>query len=228
MANSNTEKTTELTKTEDLIPPLERLIKEAKDAIALANRLSKVVLYQAIIIAVLSVLLIISVIAAINSDNKYFASSPDGKITPLVALDSPVINDNGIKLFTRDTLYDVLNLDFDTWRQDLEKGRVGFIDEGLGNLITAVKDAGIIAIMEKDRVNLRTEFGTPIISQKGFKKKVDAWTWVVQIPITYNFVGQNTTSKPLKFILIATVQAVDNKTSPKGVAISQVVTVPQK
>ncbi|ELW7881169.1 MULTISPECIES: DotI/IcmL family type IV secretion protein [Citrobacter] len=226
MANSNTEKTPELTKTEDLIPPLERLIKEAKDAIALANRLSKVVLYQAIIIAVLSVLLIIAVIAVINSDNKYFASSPDGKITPMVALDSPVINDNGIKLFTRDTLYDVLNLDFDTWRQDLEKGRVGFVDEGLGNLIKAVKDAGIIAIMEKDRVNLRTEFSTPIISQKGFKNKVA--TWVVQIPITYNFVGQNTTSKPLKFILIATIQAVDNKTSPKGVAISQVVTVPQK
>lgn len=226
MANSNTDKTPELTKTEDLIPPLERLMKEAKDAIALANRLSKVVLYQAIIIAVLSVLLIISVIAAINSDNKYFASSPDGKITPMVALDSPIINDNGIKLFTRDTLYDVLNLDFDTWRQDLEKGRVGFIDKGLGNLITAVKDAGIIAIMEKDRVNLRTEFSTPIISQKGLKNKVA--TWVVQIPITYNFVGQNTTSKPLKFILIATVQAVDNKTSPKGVAISQVVTVPQK
>ncbi|EDH8286215.1 DotI/IcmL/TraM family protein [Salmonella enterica] len=201
-------------------------MKEAKDAIALANRLSKVVLYQAIIIAVLSVLLIISVIAAINSDNKYFASSPDGKITPMVALDSPVINDNGIKLFTRDTLYDVLNLDFDTWRQDLEKGRVGFIDKGLGNLITALKDAGIIAIMEKDRVNLRTEFSTPIISQKGLKNKVA--TWVVQIPITFNFVGQNTTSKPLKFILIATVQAVDNKTSPKGVAISQVVTVPQK
>ncbi|ENR6714333.1 DotI/IcmL/TraM family protein [Salmonella enterica] len=201
-------------------------MKEAKDAIALANRLSKVVLYQAIIIAVLSVLLIISVIATINSDNKYFASSPDGKITPMVALDSPVINDNGIKLFTRDTLYDVLNLDFDTWRQDLEKGRVGFIDKGLGNLITALKDAGIIAIMEKDRVNLRTEFSTPIISQKGLKNKVA--TWVVQIPITFNFVGQNTTSKPLKFILIATVQAVDNKTSPKGVAISQVVTVPQK
>lgn len=226
MANSNTDKTPELTKTEDLIPPLERLMKEAKDAIALANRLSKVVLYQAIIIAVLSVLLIISVIAAINSDNKYFASSPDGKITPMVALYSPVINDNGIKLFTRDTLYDVLNLDFDTWRQDLEKGRVGFIDKGLGNLITALKDAGIIAIMEKDRVNLRTEFSTPIISQKGLKNKVA--TWVVQIPITFNFVGQNTTSKPLKFILIATVQAVDNKTSPKGVAISQVVTVPQK
>ncbi|EDC6416259.1 hypothetical protein GAW62_20705 [Salmonella enterica subsp. enterica] len=226
MANSNTDKTPELTKTEDLIPPLERLMKEAKDAIALANRLSKVVLYQAIIIAVLSVLLIISIIAAINSDNKYFASSPDGKITPMVALDSPVINDNGIKLFTRDTLYDVLNLDFDTWRQDLEKGRSGFIDKGLSNLITAVKDAGIIAIMEKDRVNLRTEFSTPIISQKGLKNKVA--TWVVQIPITYNFVGQNTTSKPLKFILIATVQAVDNKTSPKGVAISQVVTVPQK
>ncbi|EOD3206194.1 DotI/IcmL family type IV secretion protein [Salmonella enterica subsp. enterica serovar Newport] len=201
-------------------------MKEAKDAIALANRLSKVVLYQAIIIAVLSVLLIISIIAAINSDNKYFASSPDGKITPMVALDSPVINDNGIKLFTRDTLYDVLNLDFDTWRQDLEKGRSGFVDKGLSNLITAVKDAGIIAIMEKDRVNLRTEFSTPIISQKGLKNKVA--TWVVQIPITYNFVGQNTTSKPLKFILIATVQAVDNKTSPKGVAISQVVTVPQK
>ncbi|EDY0746539.1 hypothetical protein AAB98_004040 [Salmonella enterica subsp. enterica] len=226
MANLNTDKTPELTKTEDLIPPLERLMKEAKDAIALANRLSKVVLYQAIIIAVLSVLLIISVIAAINSDNKYFASSPDGKITPMVALDSPLINDNGIKLFTRDTLYDVLNLDFDTWRQDLEKGRSGFIDKGLSNLITAVKDAGIIAIMEKDRVNLRTEFSTPIISQKGLKNKVA--TWVVQIPITYNFVGQNTTSKPLKFILIATVQAVDNKTSPKGVAISQVVTVPQK
>ncbi|EHM1530004.1 DotI/IcmL/TraM family protein [Salmonella enterica subsp. enterica serovar Typhimurium] len=226
MANSDREKTPELTKTEDLIPPLERLIKEAKDAIALANRLSKVVLYQAMIIAVLSVLLIIAVIAAINSDNKYFASSPDGKITPMVPLDSPVINDNGIKIFAVYTLYDVLNLDFDTWRQDLEKGRVGFIDKGLGNLITAVKDAGIIAIMEKDRVNLRTEFGTPVISQKGIKDKVA--TWVVQIPITFNFVGQNTTSKPLKFILIATIRAVDNNTYPKGVAISQVVTVPQK
>lgn len=184
MANSNTDKTPELTKTEDLIPPLERLMKEAKDAIALANRLSKVVLYQAIIIAVLSVLLIISVIAAINSDNKYFASSPDGKITPMVALDSPVINDNGIKLFTRDTLYDVLNLDFDTWRQDLEKGRVGFIDKGLGNLITAVKDAGIIAIMEKDRVNLRTEFSTPIISQKGLKIKLPLGSFKSPLRIT--------------------------------------------
>lgn len=226
MANSNAEKTHNLTKTVDLIPPLERQMKEANESIALANRLSKVVVYEAIIIIILSVLLIISVIAAFTSDNKYFASSPDGRITPLVALDSPVINDNGIKLFVRDTLYDVLNLDFDTWRQDLEKGRVGFIDRGLGNLITAVKDAGIIAIMEKDRVDLRTEFSTPVVSQKGIKNKVA--TWVVQIPITYNFVGQNTTSKPLRFILIATVQAVDNKTNPKGVAISQVVTVPQK
>ncbi|MDY8671115.1 DotI/IcmL family type IV secretion protein [Escherichia coli] len=226
MANSNTEKTHKLTKTEDLIPPLERLIKEAKDSIAVSNRLSKVAVYQAAGNSILSVLLIISVIAAFNSENKYFASSPDGKITPMVPLDSPVINDNGVKLFARDTLYDVLNLDFDTWREDLEKGRVGFIDKGLGNLIGAVKDAGIIAIMEKDRVNLRTEFSTPVISKKGVKDKVA--TWIVQIPITYNFVGQNTSSKALKFILIATIQAVDTKTNPKGVAISQVVTVPQK
>lgn len=94
-------------------------------------------------------ILVISVLVAINTNIKYFATLPDSLLTPIIPLDQPVITDNGIKVFARDTLYDVLNLDFDTYREDLEKGRDGFTDKGLANIINAVKDAGSIDIMAK-------------------------------------------------------------------------------
>ncbi|KKF38527.1 hypothetical protein EYY93_01885 [Hafnia paralvei] len=208
------------------VTALERLLAEAKAAITLANRLSRTVLLLSVANISLSLILVISVLVAINTDIKYFATSPDGSLTPIIPLDQPVITDNGIKIFTRDTLYDVLNLDFDTYREDLEKGRDGFTDKGLADMINAVKNAGIIDIMTKERVNTRTEFSTAIISKKGIKNKVAYWE--VQIPITISFVGQNTTSKPMKFILIATLNSVEKNKNAKGVAISQVVTIPQK
>jgi intracellular multiplication protein IcmL len=34
-----------------------------------------------------------------------------------------------------------MNLNFDTYKQDIERGRSGFVDEGLANILQAMKEA---------------------------------------------------------------------------------------
>jgi intracellular multiplication protein IcmL len=59
-----------------------------------------------------------------------------------------------------------MNLNFDTYKQDIERGRSGFVDEGLANILQAMKEAGIFDIMKKYRVNIRTEFGPQLLQLK--------------------------------------------------------------
>jgi intracellular multiplication protein IcmL len=226
-SKSNTPPEPQLTKTSEEISDIQRLLDDAREAVLSCRRLSKSSLISTATNLFLAVLVAIMFMVIISQKREYFATNPQGGITPLIALDRPVITDEGVKLVTRDSLYLIMNLNFDTYKQDIERGRSGFIDEGLANILQAMKEAGIFDIMKRNRVNVRTEFGPAVITAKGISKDKAAY-WRIEFPITIRFVGQSSVTKPMNFTLQTTVKAVEPKVNPVGVAISQGITRPLK
>lgn len=217
----------QLTKTSEEISDIQRLLDDAREAVLACRRLTKASLINTVTNLGLAALVAIMFMVIISQKREYFATNPQGGITPLVALDRPIITDEGVKLVSRDSLYLIMNLNFDTYKQDIERGRSGFIDEGLANILQAMKEAGIFDIMKKYRVNVRTEFGPAVITAKGISKDKVAY-WKLEYPITIRFVGQSSVTRPMNFTLLTTVKAVEPKVNPVGVAISQGITRPLK
>lgn len=216
-----------ITKSSDNISDLKRLLDDAQESVLACRRLAKACLINTVTNLSLGVLIVIMFTIIMTQKREYFATNPLGGITPLVALDRPIITDEGVKLVSRDSLYLIMNLNFDTYKQDIERGRSGFIDEGLANILQAMKEAGIFDIMKKYRVNVRTEFGPAVITAKGVSKDKVAY-WKLEYPITVRFVGQSSVTRPINFTLLTTVKAVEPKINPVGVAISQGITRPLK
>jgi len=214
-----------VTRTRYEVDPVEQLIAKANKAILLTERLSRTLVWNSISTLILVILLCIATYYAFNKKTVYFSVTPDGTITQLYPLSFPTVDDSAITLFARDSMNDVFNLDFDTYRAQLEKGRRGFDSAGFAALLQAMEKADIFKIMERDRVNTRVFWETPILTRKGAIDGV--YQWQVQIPMTLKFVGQNTSSQPIKYYLIATVSRVDTSEKTQGIVISQVVTRPR-
>lgn len=217
----------QLTRTSEEITDIQRLLDEARESVLSCRRLSRASVINTVTNLCLVVLVAIMFMVIQTQKREYFATNPEGGITPLVALDRPIITDEGVKLVARDSLYLIMNLNFDTYKQDIERGRSGFTDEGLANILQAMKEAGIFDIMKKYRVNSRTEFGPAVITAKGISKSKVAY-WKLEYPITIRFVGQSSVTRPMNFTLQTTVKAVEPKVNPAGVAISQGITRPVK
>lgn len=217
-----------VTVTSDEIPAMQRVLAEAQNAILVTQRLTKAVFIQSISQVLLLAIIVMLGVAVFNKNYVYFGITPDGKLLNLVGMHNPVIVDDTVKSKSKETLLKALNLNFDTYRTDIEAARAGFSDQGLSNFIRSLKDAGIIDLMIKNRVNARTDFGLPIISAKGIDKADKASYWKVEYPIKIRFVGQNNTTRPMYLVLVATVKKVDATVNPQGFAITQTITRPLK
>jgi intracellular multiplication protein IcmL len=162
---------------------------------------------------------------AVHPVREYFAAD-NGRILKLVPLSEPHQKNQSVIQFVKDSLNESFTIDFLNYKKQLENARPFFTDRGFASFLSQLKKSGILDTVIEKRMNLYVSTGTGILKQKGVTS--GRYYWIVQIPVEIKLTGQTTELPAQKLIASVKVERVDVLDSVVGIAITQLVTKPNK
>lgn len=186
--------------------------------------------YKRVITALLiAVILLIASIAAFvyivthPPAPQYFATTINGRITPLIPLDQPNMPPSTVQQWANSAAIAAYNYNFVNYRQELQAASEFFTPDGWQGYINALKSSNNLnAVIDKKLVVSAVATGAPVILDQGV---IDGtYTWKVQIPIlvTYQSPSQSVRQEVMITMVI---QRISTLNSARGIGISSFVAV---
>lgn len=152
-------------------------------------------------------------------DPRYFATDPQGKITPIVPLNKPLHTEGAVLGWAVDAVMQTLALDFVHYQRTLNHARVNFTDEGWDKFLTAMNDSGLGHAMKTNKQVLSlSPTDAPVVVAQGELRGV--YTWKITQPYVLTF-STNTVTRSQKVKVNLTVVRVPTTDNPKGLGIQQ-------
>lgn len=155
---------------------------------------------------------------------KYFATSINGRITPLYALNEPNQSDSAVLQWANQAAIASFTYNFVNYRDELQASSGFFTSEGWDQFLTALQQSNNLdAVKAKKLIVSAVATRAPIILQKGILN--GNYSWRVQMPIlvTYQSASEFTQQNNVVTMLITRVSTLN---SPRGIGISQFVVGP--
>lgn len=155
---------------------------------------------------------------------KYFATSSNGRITPLVPLNQPNTSDNAVIQWSSVATMAAYSYNFVNYRSELEAASGFFTGAGWDQFMEALQSSNNLdAVKAKKLVVSAVVTGAPIILKKGMLS--DRYAWRIQMPllVTYQSASEFT-QQNLNVTLLVT--RVDTLNSPSGIGIAQFISAP--
>lgn len=155
---------------------------------------------------------------------KYFATSINGRITPIVAMNEPNQSDSAIAQWANQAAIASFTYNFVNYRAELESASEFFTAEGWQTFMQALESSNnLAAVQTKKLIVSAVATGAPVILQKG--ELNGRYSWRVQMPLlaTYQSASQFTQSNYVVTMLIQRVSTLNN---PRGIGISQIIVGP--
>lgn len=152
---------------------------------------------------------------------KYFATSVNGRITPLTALNEPNQSDSAVLQWANQAAIAAFTYNFVNYRDELEATSVFFTAEGWQQFLEALQDSNILdQVKAKKLIVSAVATRAPIILQKGVLS--GRFSWRVQMPIlvTYQSASEFFQQNNVVTMLITRISTLD---SPRGIGIAQFV-----
>lgn len=155
---------------------------------------------------------------------KYFATSINGRITPLFPLDQPNQSDSAVLQWANQAAIASFTYNFVNYRDELQASSGFFTAEGWDQFLSALQQSNNLdAVKAKKLIVSAVATRAPIILQKGVLN--GSFSWRVQMPIlvTYQSASEFTQQNNVVTMLITRVSTLN---SPRGIGISQFVVGP--
>ncbi|GGI89918.1 type IVB secretion system apparatus protein IcmL/DotI [Legionella impletisoli] len=155
---------------------------------------------------------------------KYFATSINGRITPLFPLNEPNQSDSAVLQWANQAAIAAFSYNFVNYRSELQAASGFFTANGWTQFLNALQDSNNLeAVKAKKLIVSAVATRAPIILQKGVLN--DRYSWRVQMPIlvTYQSASEFTQQNNVVTMLITRVSTLN---SPRGIGISQFVVGP--
>ena len=155
---------------------------------------------------------------------KYFATSINGRITPLFALNEPNQSDSAVLQWANQAAIAAFTYNFVNYRSELQASSGFFTAEGWDQFLNALQQSNNLdAVKQKKLIVSAVATRAPIILQKGILN--DRFAWRVQMPIlvTYQSASEFSQQNNVVTMLITRVSTLN---SPRGIGISQFVVGP--
>jgi intracellular multiplication protein IcmL len=155
---------------------------------------------------------------------KYFATSINGRITPLQPLDQPNQSDSAVLQWANQAAIAAFTYNFVNYRDELQASSAFFTAEGWDQFLGALKQSNNLdAVKAKKLVVSAVATRAPIILQKGVLS--GSYSWRVQMPIlvTYQSASEFTQQNNVVTMLITRISTLN---SPRGIGIAQFVVGP--
>lgn len=170
----------------------------------------------AILCLVISMIVLISVH---QPENRYFATTEDGRLVPMVPLNQANLSKPALMSWAAQSATEVMTFNFADYRRRLQEASRHFTREGWRSFTQALQSADIIkAVNENRQVVTAAPRQAPVLISEGVI--AGQYQWVVEIPMmfTYQF-GQSKRSDSM--IVRLTIVRVPKLESPNGVGIQQ-------
>lgn len=182
----------------------------------------KLALIQALVV----VGLIVTFIVYINihkGQDRYFATTADGRILQLIPLDQPNMSSAALLSWVSQSATEVMTFGFHDYQRRLQDSSRHFTRRGWESFTTALQRSRIIESVESlQQVVTAAPRSAPVLIQEGIFN--GRYRWVVRLPLTVTFrSGNNSTSSNLEVTI--TIERVPTLESPNGVGIESWIAV---
>jgi intracellular multiplication protein IcmL len=155
---------------------------------------------------------------------RYFATSINGRITPLFPLNEPNQSDSAVLQWANQAAIAAFTYNFVNYRDELQASSGFFTPEGWDQFLSALQNSNNLdAVKAKKLIVSAVATRAPVILQKGVLN--GSFSWRVQMPIlvTYQSASEFTQQNNVVTMLISRVSTLN---SPRGIGISQFVVGP--
>ncbi len=164
------------------------------------------------------------IIAVHQPENRYFATTEDGRLIPMVPLTQPNLSTPALLSWTAQAASETMSFSFSNYRRNLQESSRHFTRTGWESFSNALQQARVIESIEANTQELSAvPRGAPILKSEGVVG--GQYQWVVQIPMILSYVSGSKTRND-NWIVTLVVVRVPRLESPNGVGIAQWVAVP--
>lgn len=149
---------------------------------------------------------------------KYFASSTDGRIIPMIPLSSPVRSERWIVDWTSKTIRDALSVRFGDYSQSFLSVRDRFLPTTFQKMVASLDQDGFKKYIIDNRVDVYVSLeNTPVIVQTGLIGGQRAWK--VQAPVLLTFTNGNNQT-PKRYLINLMIVRVPTYVNSHGIVIA--------
>lgn len=182
--------------------------------------------YRRLVLALLlSVLIIIMLLVGLIAivmnppTPRYFATSAEGRITPLVPLNMPNLSNAALLQWATAASVNAFSYHYVNYREALHNIKEHFTEEGWRSFSTALNNSNNLnTVLKKKLIVSALPTGVPVIVAQGLMRGI--YTWKVQIPllITYESPSEMM-AQPVTITLL--IERISTLQSIKGIGVSQ-------
>ena len=152
---------------------------------------------------------------------QYFATTINGRITPLIPLDQPNMPPSTLLQWANSAAIAAYTYNFVNYRQELQSASEFFTPAGWNEFLNALKGSNnLSAVLDKKLVVSAVATGAPIVLDQGVIN--GTYTWTVQMPmlVTYQSASNNARQNIMVKMII---QRISTLNSARGIGISSFV-----
>lgn len=152
-------------------------------------------------------------------ENRYFATTEDGRLVPMIALNEPNLSTPALMSWVAQAATEVMTFGFSDYRRRLQEASRNFTRRGWESFTVALQRSRIIeTVNEFQQVVTAAPASAPILKEEGVV--AGRYRWVVQLPLVLTYQsGARTRSDNLLITFV--VVRVHRLESPNGVGIEQ-------
>lgn len=155
---------------------------------------------------------------------KYFATSINGRITPLFPLNEPNQSDSAVLQWANQAAIAAFTYNFVNYRSELQASSGFFTAAGWDQFLTALQQSNNLdAVKVKKLIVSAVATRAPIILQKGVLN--GQYSWRIQMPllVSYQSASEFTQQNNVVTMLVTRIPTLN---SPRGIGIAQFVVGP--
>lgn len=179
--------------------------------------LNVAVIESFVIIALVSALVL--VLVGVRPQTYFFATTEDGRLIPIVALDQPNLSAPAIVSWSAQATSETMTFGFHDYRRRLQESSRHFTRRGWESFTRALQTSGIIdAITQNRQVITATPRGAPTLISEGIVN--GRYEWQIEVPmlISYEYGSGSKQSQLTLRLLVVRVPQLENA---NGVGIEQ-------
>jgi len=157
-------------------------------------------------------------------ENRYFATTEDGRLIPMVSLIQPNLSTPALMSWVAQAATETMTFGFNDYRRRLQESSRNFTSKGWESFTRALQGARIIeALEENSQVITAAPRGAPVMQSEGLVG--GRYQWIVQIPMILTF-QSGSKKRSARWMVTLVVVRVPRLESPNGIGIAQWVAAP--
>jgi len=182
------------------------------------RNIMNIAILEALAIVALIIALIVT-ISVSRPQDRFFATTSDGRLIRMIALNEPNMNEAALISWAARASSDVMTFGFHDYQKRLQEASAYFTRRGWQSFTEAIDRSRVMeGVQQAQRVVTAAPKSAPVIEQQGLVDGI--YRWVVQMPliVTYQS-GTATQSETVNVTLV--IVRVSTLDSPSGVGIQQ-------